>query len=162
MTDQSQPTKPRKIAAQAPSDVEGESNDTFTWHPDYAGQTVASVERGLAADIARDQRQYQLALDGAEQSEHESLTSIVELERRWGNYAFDWAEMDANELARRIVTYHRECDRRQEIVPFSEYRASGALLGGSTSDDGDGSGFSPLILAIAAVVIILVIVILVF
>lgn len=139
---------------------QGTPGGTFSWHPQYAGQTFDTVERGLASEIARDQRQYHLALEGAEQSEHESLTSIVELERRWGNYAFDWAEMDAGALANRIVSFERERERRKEMISFGDYRAQGGLVGG----DGDASQREPgalpvrtIAIAVVAVVVIILI-----
>lgn len=133
----------------------------FSWHPEYKGQTFDTLERDLATEIARDQRQYQLALEGAEQSEHESLSSVVELERRWGNYAFDWAEMDAKELARRIVTFERERERRQELISFADYRAGGGLVGGDADGRHRQSGSFPVrTIAIAAAVGLLILVLL--
>lgn len=147
MTDQHQRSAPQVT-----------SGGAFSWHPTYAGQTFDSVQRGLASAIARDQRQYHLALEGAEQSEHESLSSVVELERRWGNYAFEWAEMDANELAATIVSFEREREGRQEMISFAEYRAHGGLVGG----DGDAGTREPgpfpvRTIAIAVVAIIVII-----
>lgn len=144
-----------------PAGVTQGQGDAFAWHSEYAGQTFDTVERSLATEIARDQRQYHLALEGAEQSEHESLSSVVELERRWGNYAFDWAEMDATDLAHRIVLFERERERRQEMISFADYRAEGGLVGG----DGEGgrreSGALPVrLLAIAAVIVLLILMVL--
>lgn len=149
--------------ANAHAPVQGTPGGTFSWHPEYAGQTFDTVERALASEIGRDQRQYHLALDGAEQSEHESLSSVVELERRWGNYAFDWAEMDAGELANRIVTFERERERRQEMISFSDYRAQGGLIGGDPESGHHRSGSLPMrtiaIVAVAAIAIILILVV---
>lgn len=140
------------------STTQGASGGTFSWHPTYAGQTFDSVQRGLASEIARDQRQYHLALEGAEQSEHESLSSVVELERRWGNYAFDWAEMDANELAARIVSFERDRERREEMISFADYRAQGGLVGGDNDAGHREPGPFPVrIVAIAVVAIIVII-----
>ncbi|MDQ3542115.1 MAG: hypothetical protein M3440_15665 [Chloroflexota bacterium] len=156
MTDQNQSTTPQGTGQSA-------SGGSFTWHPEYAGQSFDTVERGLASEIGRDQRQYHLALEGAEQSEHESLTSIVELERRWGNYAFDWAEMDAGELAHRIVTFERERDRRQEMISFADYRSQGGLVGGDGEAGQREAGALPVrTIAIAVVAVILIILLLSF
>lgn len=100
----------------------------FAWHPVYAGRSFQEVHDELARDIERDQRSYKLAMDGAEGAEHDSLTAIVELERRWSAYEFDWAEADPEQLADRIVKFERECERRQEAMSFADYRASGALV----------------------------------
>jgi alkanesulfonate monooxygenase SsuD/methylene tetrahydromethanopterin reductase-like flavin-dependent oxidoreductase (luciferase family) len=97
--------------------------DVFTWHPKYKGQEVERVRRDLRDEIGRDQRQYALSLEGAEQAEHDSLSTVVELERRWGSYDFDWAETDPQELADRIIQFELERDSRQELISFSDYRA---------------------------------------
>lgn len=157
MTDQHQSTNPQGTGPDA-------SGGAFSWHPEYAGQTFHTVERGLAMEIGRDQRQYHLALEGAEQSEHESLTSIVELERRWGSYAFDWAEMDADELASRIVDFERERERRQEMISFAGYRAQGGLVGGDRDPGQRESGALPvrtIAIAAAALIVIIIIVVMV-
>lgn len=100
-----------------------ETNEsTFTWHPDYRGRTRDSVVRDLSDAIAMDQRQYNLALSGAEQEEHQALSSIMELEKRWSPYSFDWAESDPNALAVRIADFEFERDRRQEMIPYATYR----------------------------------------
>jgi hypothetical protein len=96
---------------------------TFNWHPAYAGQSVDNVRRELIHEIGRDQRQYALALEGAEASEHDSLNSIVELERRWGTYDFDWAETDPEILADKVIAFELERDQRQEMIGFAEWRA---------------------------------------
>ncbi len=98
----------------------------FEWHPVYAGQSVTDVRSTLQEDIARDQRAYALAMDGAEQAEGASLTAIEELERRWSLYDFDWAEMDAGVLADRIVLFEQAREERQEMIPFQDFRSSGA------------------------------------
>jgi len=94
----------------------------FQWHPQYRGRSVEAVEHELASEIARDQRAYELALSGAEQSEHEALASVMELEKRWSDYSFGWAEMPPDALARRIVDFELERDRRQELIPYAQYR----------------------------------------
>jgi hypothetical protein len=105
--------------------------ESFTWHPTYAGKSVAEVRSIVAEDIARDQRAYSLAMEGAEHAEGASLTTIVELERRWSPYDFDWAEMDASVLAGRIVAFEQERERRQELIPFAEHRSTRGM---STTD----------------------------
>lgn len=153
VTDQHPSTNPQGTGPDA-------SGGAFSWHPQYAGQSFDTVERGLAMEVGRDQRQYHLALEGAEQSEHESLTSIVELERRWGIYAFDWAEMGADDLARRVVDFERERERRQEMISFAGYRAQGGLVGGDRDAGQRESGALPVrTIAIAAVAVILIIII---
>jgi hypothetical protein len=94
----------------------------FRWHPDYRGRTAESVERELADQIANDQRAYELALSGAEQSEHQALASVMDLEKRWSVYSFDWSETPSDGLARRIVDFELERDRRQEMISYEQYR----------------------------------------
>jgi hypothetical protein len=98
--------------------------ETFAWHPTYAGKSVAEVRSIVTEDIARDQRAYALAMEGAEHAEGASLTTIVELERRWSPYDFDWAEMDASTLAGRIVAFEQDRENRQEMIPFAEHRST--------------------------------------
>ncbi len=104
------------------------NDGAFAWHPVYAGRSFTDVRDELARDIARDQRSYKLAMDGAEGAEHDSLTAIVELERRWSTYEFDWAETDPEQLADRILKFEQACERRRETMSFADYRASGALV----------------------------------
>lgn len=94
---------------------------TFTWHPEYRGRTSENVERELADQISNDQRAYELALSGAEKSEHQALASVMELEKRWSIYSFDWPETSADELARRIVDFEMERNRRQEMISYEQY-----------------------------------------
>jgi hypothetical protein len=126
----------------------------FIWHPDYKGKSFQQVQRELQQEIGRDQRSHHLALEGAEQAEHDSLTTIVELERRWGRYDFDWAEMDPAALAERVVTFEREREKRRELISFDEYRASGALTGGAGEGGAQGRGVPIRLLAIAAIVVL--------
>ena len=133
----------------------------FTWHPVYAGKTYAQVQNELASEIGRDQRAYKLAMDGAEASEHDSLITVVELERRWSEYEFDWSEMDAKALAQRIVTFEQECERRQERLSFADYRASGALLE-DTSVQQESSGSNIPVLKIGLALLAVLVVILLF
>ena len=94
----------------------------FVWHPEYKGMTVAAVRAALASEIASDQRAYALTLEGAEEHEGDSLTSIIALERKWGPYDLNWAETDADQLAARIVAFEQERERRQEMIPYASYR----------------------------------------
>lgn len=98
--------------------------ETFISHPEHAGKSVDEVRRELAYQIEGDQRQHRLAMDGAEEAEHDALASVMSLERRWGQYSFDWADQDAGELAARIVAFEQEREQRQEMISWSEYRAS--------------------------------------
>lgn len=104
------------------------NGQAFVWHPDYAGKSFAQVHSDLVQEITRDQRSYKLAMDGAEGAEHDSLTTIVELERRWSTYEFDWAETDPARLADRILKFEQACENRRETMSFADYRASGALV----------------------------------
>lgn len=103
--------------------ITANSPTRFEWHPNYAGQDVERIRRSLRDEIARDQRQHELSLEGAEQSEHDSLSSVVELERRWGQFDFDWTQTDPQVLADRIVAFELERESRQEMMSFADYRA---------------------------------------
>lgn len=98
--------------------------ETFSWHPEYAGKSVDEVRREIASRIQGDQRQHQLAMEGAEEAEHDALASVMDLERRWGKFDFDWADQDANALAARIVAFEQDREQRQEMISWGEYRAS--------------------------------------
>ncbi|CAA9571045.1 MAG: hypothetical protein AVDCRST_MAG87-2419 [uncultured Thermomicrobiales bacterium] len=142
-----------------PADIGATSFDRgFIWHPVHKGKSYQQVQREVREEIGRDQRSHHLALEGAEQSEHDSLTSIVELERRWGTYDFDWAEMDPAALAERVVTFEREREKRREMISFDEYRASGALTGGDGDPGGRSGGLSIRLIVIAAVAILAVVI----
>ncbi len=130
----------------------------FEWHPDYAGRSVADVRSSLEADIARDQRSYALAMEGAEQSEGASLTAIVELERRWSLYDFDWTEMDAGVLADRIVRFQQAREERQELFPFAEYRIGGGAIEAAPPPSATTGRNLP-IMKIGAVILVLLIVV---
>lgn len=119
MSDHSQPVS----STRAPAD-----DGRFEWHPVHAGKSFQQVRSELVKEISRDQRAYKLAMDGAEGAEHDSLTTIVELERRWSTYEFDWAESDPEQLADRILKFERTCEDRREALSFADYRASGALM----------------------------------
>lgn len=79
----------------------------------------------LAQQIASDQRQHQLAMDGADEAEHDALASVVSLERKWGVYDFDWADQDPEALAARIVAFEHEREHRHEMISWADYRAEG-------------------------------------
>ena len=100
-----------------------ETSAVFEWHPDYKGCEVERVRRDICDEISRDQRQYGLALEGAELAEFASLSSVVELERRWGQFDFDWAETDPRELADRVLAFELERESRQDMISFADYRA---------------------------------------
>lgn len=101
----------------------GEANaETFTWHPEYRGRTRDSVVQELAHTIAMDQRQYELALSGAEKEENQALASVMELEKRWSPITFDWADSDPRELAELVTDFELERDRRQEMISYATYR----------------------------------------
>jgi hypothetical protein len=105
-----------------PRPVDPATETTFAWHPQYTGRTPDAVRRELAEEIARDQRAYELALEGAEHSEHDSLSSVMEIEKRWGSYSFDWAELDPQVLADRIVDFELAREQRRAMFPYAEYR----------------------------------------
>ena len=95
----------------------------FEWHPEYAGRTLQKVTRDLESEIARDQRSYEIALMGAEESEHDALASVVDVERRWSQYHFGWNDTPAAELAQRIAAFEWERERRREMISWQEYRS---------------------------------------
>lgn len=97
--------------------------DAFRWHPEYANKRYDEIQADLASEIASDQKAHRLAMEGAEDAEQDALVSVVNLERKWGPYDFDWAEQDPNDLAARIVAFERERERRQEMITWSDYRA---------------------------------------
>jgi hypothetical protein len=94
----------------------------FEWHPVYGGRSLDSVTRELGDDISRDQRSYELVLQGAEESEHDALASVVELERRWSTFDFGWSESDPRTLAERIAAFEWEREQRREMISWQEYR----------------------------------------
>lgn len=102
----------------------GESGERrFIWHPEYQGRSADSVQRDLTEQIRGDQRQYDLALSGAEKSEHQALSSVMELEKRWSVYTFDWADEPAEDLAARILDFELERERRRSMISYKQYRA---------------------------------------
>ena len=129
----------------------------FTWHPTYVGQSEDRVRRGLREEIGRDQRQYALSLEGAEAAEHDSLASVVELERRWGQFDFDWAETDPDALADRIVDFELERDQRRELIGYAAWRAEQADTGEEITPELAWKTAPVLIGAVALIVIIVII-----
>lgn len=129
----------------------------FVWHPEYAGQTVDQVKVDLTQQIASDQRQHALAMDGAEASEHDALASVVDLERRWGVYDFGWAEQDAEGLATRIVAFEQERERRREMISWSDYRAEPGHGGLTDAGEVPPAELSTGIKAISLLVVVLLI-----
>lgn len=136
------------------------AGDRFEWHPVYAGKSYDQVLRDLTDEIARDQRAYKLAIDAAEASEHDSLVTVVDLERRWSEYEFDWAEMDPKQLASRILRFEQECERQKRIIPFAEYRASGALLDSGASAAPPNTRAIPVVAIGVAILIVLLLILL--
>lgn len=109
----------------------------FEWHPDYRGRRVEAVVSDLADEIARDQRAYEVALMGAEESEHDALASVVDVERRWSTYSFGWNEANPDELARRIVAFEWEREQRREMISWQEYRNGSAGAPGTAGSRSD-------------------------
>jgi len=115
----------------------GDSGDRFEWHPTYRGRSVAEVQSEIERTLASDQRAHALALEGAEQHENEALTSVLDMEKQWGEFDFGWVEAEAAELAGRIVAFEQERERRQELFPFSVYRDEHGPSEPSTAEAGD-------------------------
>lgn len=124
------------------TDATGQPARTFDWHPDYRGKAVDDLRRELADQIAADQRAYELALSGAEKEEHAALASVMDIEKRWSDYSFGWADMPPAQLAERIVDFEWERERRQELISWDQYRdergpvpAAGGGWRGNLSDE---------------------------
>ncbi len=132
--------------------------NVFTWHPEYAGKSVDEVRRELASQIHNDQRQHRLAMDGADESEHDALASVMDLERRWGQYDFGWAEEGADALAARIAAFEQERERRQEMISWSEYRASVEMPVDQPSEITSPTELSTAMKGVSLVVVVLLIV----
>lgn len=109
----------------------------FEWHPDYRGRSLEQVTRDLESEIARDQRAYEVALMGAEESEHDALASVVDVERRWSSYHFGWNDTPPGELAERIAAFEWEREQRQEMISWQEYRNTSAGGAPSAQTGGD-------------------------
>ena len=96
--------------------------ERFIWHPQYRGRTVAEVSAELRSDLEHDQRSYELLLAGADQREGAALAAVLPLEKRWGEFDFDWAATEPAELAGRIAAFERERERRRELISYEAYR----------------------------------------
>ena len=94
----------------------------FTWHPTYHGRMVQDVRTEIQRELASDQRAYALSLEGAEQHENSVLATLLELDKKWGEFDLGWAESDPDVLADRIVDFEQERDRRQQLFPYQELR----------------------------------------
>lgn len=135
--------------------------ETFMWHPTYRGQTTDEVFRNLRDELQRDQRQYELALDGAEQSESSALTSVIELDRRWGQYEMDWANVPANDLAQRIVDFEYAREQRQELVSYGVWRDEVGAPAAATADGAENGGLPvPRALIVAGAIALVLLVLL--
>lgn len=97
--------------------------DTFVWHPEYSGKSFDSVRQQLEDDIERDQRAYNLALDGAEKEEFGAFNSVRELEKRWSEYDFGWVEVPPKVLADRILAFERAREERQQLIGWQDWKA---------------------------------------
>lgn len=135
--------------------------DRFQWHPTYKGQSHADVRRDLAAEIARDQRAYNLAMEGAETDEHDSLASAIDLDRKWSDFDLGWTEADPEELAGRIVAFEAERDRRQQLMPWREYRDEELPVTEQMAEAAGVAGMPWLWIIIAVIVLIIIVIILV-
>ena len=96
----------------------GEGGERFEWHPSYRGRTLRQVRDEVRNELARDQRQIALTLEGADRDENAVLASVVALEKKWGRFDLDWAEADPDPLADRIAAFEWERERRRELFPF--------------------------------------------
>ena len=136
------------------------SESVFVWHPEYKGRSFAAVRSSLMTEIASDQRAYALTLDGAEEHEGDSLTSVIALERKWGPYDLNWAESDPAALADWIVAFERERERRQEMIPYAVYRdqASPPEQGGYADPAASQRLESPLARAVVVLAVLVILV----
>ena len=146
------------VAAAVAADDEA-AEGRFTWHPEYAGRTVDDVRDELAAEIAADQRQYSIVMEGAEEAEQDALSSIVSLERKWGHYDFGWAELDSDDLASRIVAFEQERERRRELIDWSDYRREPGDAGLTDSGELPPAELSTSLKAISLGLVVLLIVV---
>lgn len=134
-----------------------DSHGHFRWHPSYNGRSYAEVERELASEIARDQRSYNLAMEGAEANEHGSLSSVIDLDRKWSDFDLGWAEANPAALAGRIVAFEAERDRRHELIPWRDYREEQGAVGVPIAP---ASAFgAPWLWAIIVLIVLIIIVI---
>lgn len=99
-------------------------DECFEWHPEFRGRSLREVETELEQALRADQRSYALLMEGAEGNENDALAAVLPMERRWGAFDLDWAEADPASLAVRVVAFERERDRRQELFPYNDLRAT--------------------------------------
>lgn len=132
--------------------------DRFQWHPTYTGRSYADVRRELTTEIARDQRAYNLAMEGAEADEHDSLSSVIDLDRKWSDFDLGWAEADPEALAERIIAFEAERDRRRQLIPWQEYRDEGVPVTNQVATAAGVAG-APWLWVIIAIIVIVVVVI---
>lgn len=109
----------------------------FEWHPEYQGRSLDDVQVDLAEQIAHDQRAYEVALMGAEESEHDALASVVDIERRWSPFSFGWNEADPNDLAARVAGLEWAREQQREMISWQEYRNTSAGGAPSAQTGGD-------------------------
>ncbi len=95
---------------------------TFVWHPLYRGRSTVGVFAKIRAELARDQRAYALAMEGADEHEQDTLAAAVKLDRKWGPFDLDWATADPAEVAQRVVAFEQARDDAQELFPYRSYR----------------------------------------
>lgn len=96
----------------------------FTWHPDYTGRIVNDVRQELVEEIIADQRAYAMSLDAAEAKEADALQSLLRLDKRWSEFDLNWAESDPALLADKILAWEWQREKRHELFPYAEMRAS--------------------------------------
>lgn len=146
-----------KQAVPAPVDETG----SFQWHPTYNGRAHDEVRRELENEIARDQRSYTLAMEGAEANEHDSLASVIDLDRKWSDFDLGWAEADPAALASRIVAFEAERDRRHELIPWRDYREAGLPVTNQVATAAGVAGMPWLWVIIALIVLIIIVIVIV-
>ncbi|HEV2128656.1 MAG TPA: hypothetical protein VGR22_08570 [Thermomicrobiales bacterium] len=148
------------MSEQSPSSTRDRVVERFEWHPEHAGRTVEDVREELEREIAADQRQYRIAMEGAEEAEQDALASVVTLERRWGRYDFGWAELDAGDIASRIVEFEQERERRREMISWSEYwnvHGSGGMTDSGESSSAElSTGMKAISLGLVVLLIVLI------
>ena len=108
-------------------------DERFTWHPTYQGKTLQQVREDVRIELQRDQRAYGLTMEGAEEHEQAVLASVIDLEKKWSEYDFGWAEADPAALADRIAAFEWEREQRRELFPFAEVRTAGSPASSSSA-----------------------------